>query len=79
MKYDGDYYIGLDCGTESVGFAVTDTEYNVLRFKGKSMWGSHLFDEAKTAADRRTFRASRRRNMRGRKGYGSFRGYSPKP
>ena len=64
MKYDGDYYIGLDCGTESVGFAVTDTEYNVLRFKGKSMWGSHLFDEAKTAADRRTFRASRRRNMR---------------
>lgn len=34
-----DYYIGLDCGMESVGFAVTDTEYNILKFRGKAMWG----------------------------------------
>ena len=61
MNYSKDYYIGLDCGTESVGFAVTDTEYNVLRFNGKSMWGVRLFDEAKTAAKRRGFRAVRRR------------------
>ena len=64
MNYQGDYYIGLDCGTESVGFAVTDTEYNVLKFNGKSMWGAHLFDEAKTAADRRVHRAARRRYER---------------
>ena len=56
-----DYYIGLDCGTESVGFAVTDTEYNVIKFNGKAIWGAHLFDEAKTAAERRGFRAARRR------------------
>ena len=64
MDYQGDYYIGLDCGTESVGFAVTDLDYNVLRFNGKSMWGVHLFDEAKTAADRRTHRSARRRYER---------------
>ena len=47
------YYIGLDIGTNSVGWAVTDPEYNVLRFKGNSMWGARLFEEAKPAADRR--------------------------
>lgn len=31
------YYLGLDVGTNSVGWAVTDPEYNVLRFKGNSM------------------------------------------
>ena len=41
------YYIGLDVGTNSVGWAVTDPEYNVLRFKGNSMWGARLFEEAK--------------------------------
>ena len=61
MNFTEDYYIGLDCGTESVGFAVTDTAYKVLKFNGKSMWGSHLFDEAQTAAERRGYRAARRR------------------
>lgn len=62
-----DYYIGLDCGTSSVGFAVTDTNYNILKFNGKRMWGSHLFEEAKTAAGRRGFRTARRRLERRRK------------
>lgn len=55
------YYIGLDVGTNSVGWAVTDPEYNVLRFKGNSMWGARLFDEAKPAAERRMARVARRR------------------
>ena len=55
------YYIGLDIGTNSVGFAVTDEDYNVLRLKGKKAWGVRLFDEANTAADRRVKRANRRR------------------
>lgn len=55
------YYIGLDVGTNSVGWAVTDPEYNVLRFKGNSMWGARLFEEAKPAADRRAARIARRR------------------
>ena len=61
-----DYYLGLDCGTSSVGFAVTDTDYNLLKFNGKSMWGSHLFEEAKTAQERRVARCLRRRRDRQR-------------
>lgn len=62
-----EYYIGLDIGTDSVGWAVTDTQYNVLKFKGNAMWGVRLFDESQTAQERRMFRASRRRNQRKRK------------
>ncbi len=58
---DKKYYIGLDVGTDSCGWAVTDESYNIKRFKGNAMWGIRLFDESKTAADRRSFRASRRR------------------
>lgn len=58
------YYIGLDMGTNSVGWAVTDENYRILRGKGKDMWGVRLFDEASTAADRRTYRVARRRRQR---------------
>lgn len=60
-RINSPYYIGLDVGTNSVGWAVTDPEYNVLRFKGNSMWGARLFDEAKPAAERRMARVARRR------------------
>ncbi len=60
-KVFGDYYLGLDIGTESVGWAVTDPRYEVLRFNGKAMWGIHLFKEGQSASDRRTQRAARRR------------------
>ncbi len=57
----GEYYIGLDIGTNSVGWAVTDLDYNVLRFNKKSMWGVRLFQDANTAEERRQHRAARRR------------------
>ena len=60
----GEYYIGLDVGTNSVGWALTDKEYRIQRFKGKDMWGARLFDDAKDAAERRTARTSRRRIAR---------------
>ena len=60
-KEFGDYYLGLDIGTNSVGWAVTDPEYNILRFNSKAMWGIHLFKEGSTAEDRRLHRCSRRR------------------
>ena len=60
-KVFGDYYLGLDIGTNSVGWAVTDLQYNILRFNGKAMWGIHLFREGKSAAERRSYRCSRRR------------------
>lgn len=59
-----EYYLGLDLGTASVGWAVTDLNYNIQKFNGKAMWGSRLFDEAKTAEERRVFRSGRRRNGR---------------
>ena len=34
------YYIGLDVGTNSVGYAVTDEKYNLLKFKNEPMWGT---------------------------------------
>lgn len=55
------YYIGFDIGTNSVGWAVTDENYHVLYHRKKAMWGSRLFDEALTAADRRISRTTRRR------------------
>ncbi len=58
---DKDYYIGLDVGTSSVGFAVTDKEYNLKKHSGKSIWGVRLFDEGKTAEERRMIRTNRRR------------------
>lgn len=59
-----DYYVGLDCGTSSIGFAVTDTDYNLLQARHKDMWGSHLFDEASTAEQRRIQRNARKRLQR---------------
>lgn len=61
-----DYYVGLDIGTDSVGWAVTDANYNLLRFNGNSEWGIRLLEECKTAEERRVFRSSRRRTMRSR-------------
>ncbi|MBR0132972.1 MAG: hypothetical protein IJM14_07825, partial [Lachnospiraceae bacterium] len=58
---DKEYYLGLDIGTDSVGYAVTNPRFNVLKFRGEAMWGSHLFDPAKQAAERRGFRTARRR------------------
>ena len=63
-KNFGEYYLGLDIGTDSVGWAVTDLKYNVLNFNRKAMWGIRLFEEGKTAATRRVFRSSRRRLAR---------------
>ena len=64
MKKFGDYYLGLDLGTSSIGWAVTDEKYDILRFNKKFMWGTHLFDTGNTAAERRIFRTSRRRLKR---------------
>lgn len=57
-------YVGIDMGTNSVGMAVTDENYNLYRVKGKDFWCSRLFGEAHTAVERRTNRISRRRRQR---------------
>ena len=56
-----EYYLGLDIGTDSVGYAVTNASYTLRKFKGEPMWGTHLFESGQEAADRRTHRTNRHR------------------
>lgn len=55
------FYLGLDIGTDSVGWAVTDEEYHLLKFNGEPAWGSTIFDAGSLKAERRGFRSARRR------------------
>lgn len=61
MEDSNNYYLGLDIGTDSIGYAVANKKYELLKFKGEPMWGATLFESAKNASERRPFRTSRRR------------------
>lgn len=54
------YLMGLDVGTNSVGWAVTDEKSHLIRKNGKCLWGARLFDEAHDASKRRKQRSARR-------------------
>ena len=56
-----DYYVGVDAGTGSLGWSVTNEKYEIQRSHGKALWGVRLFDAAETAEERRGFRTNRRR------------------
>lgn len=71
-----EYSIGLDIGTNSVGWSVIRPDYDLVKkkmkihgntdiqYKKKNLWGVRLFDEGKTAEDTRLKRISRRRYTR---------------
>lgn len=62
---DSSYYVGLDIGTNSVGWAaVNSSDYSLVRRGGRTLWGARLFEEAQTAEQRRMFRTARRRGDR---------------
>lgn len=61
MYFEKNYYLGLDIGTDSVGYAVTDQEYSLLKYKGESMWGTTMFEGGNDCAERRMHRTGRRR------------------
>lgn len=69
------YYLGLDMGTNSVGWAVTDANYKILRAKGKDLWGIREFESANPAVERRTHRISRRRRQREQVRLGLLKSY----
>lgn len=69
------YNIGLDLGTGSVGWAVTDAEGSLLHFNGKPTWGSRIFPTAETAAAARMNRGQRRRYERRRWRLNLLRGF----
>ncbi len=64
MDKKQEYYIGLDGGTDSVGWAVVNPDYTVVKKHGKALWGVRLFESGQTAADRRKARSARRRTDR---------------
>lgn len=66
MKNEKKYYMGLDIGSSSCGYALTDENYNLIRLSGKDCWASRIFPEAQTAATARGFRSARRRAVRKR-------------
>lgn len=67
MDKEKDYFIGVDIGTGSVGWAATDEDLNLIKIKKRNFWGARLFREGKTAEDRRIKRSTRRRYDRRRK------------
>ena len=76
MEMAKEYTIGLDIGTNSVGWAVMQNNYDLVRKSmpiygntdkkkvKKNFWGVRLFDEGLTAEDRRMSRTARRRYTR---------------
>lgn len=66
LRNIGNYNIGLDIGTGSVGWSVTDEEGELAYIKGKPAWGSRIFPNAQTASETRSARSLRRRYQRRR-------------
>lgn len=55
------YTLGLDVGTNSIGWAVIDENNEIVKKNGFALWGVRMMDEAEDAKDRREHRGSRRR------------------
>lgn len=78
LSMEKEYTIGLDIGTNSVGWAVLTDDYRLVARKmsiqgdsnrkkiKKNFWGARLFEEGKTAQFRRIKRTNRRRIARRR-------------
>lgn len=63
-----EYNIGLDIGTNSVGWAVVEENtQKIIKKASKALWGVRLFEDATTAAGRRNCRSTRRKYDRRRK------------
>lgn len=58
------YYLGLDIGTNSIGWALLDENFKLVRKNGFTFWGVRMFDEANGKAERRGYRTQRRRYIR---------------
>lgn len=59
-----DYYVGLDMGTGSLGGAVIDSQYHLMKVKGKDFWFVREYESAQPQLKRRTHRISRRKLQR---------------
>lgn len=59
-----EYYLGLDIGTDSVGWAVCDTDYKIPKFKGNAMWGIRLFEKSNSAEEKKGFSLISQKNAK---------------
>lgn len=65
MEYSGSYNVGLDIGTNSLGWAVADNNGSLIKYKRRPMCGTVLIQTSgQTASKRRSFRSLRRRLAR---------------
>ena len=53
--------LGLDLGTNSVGWALLDENNNLVKKNGFTFCGARMFNQAETAKKRRSYRCSGRR------------------
>jgi CRISPR-associated endonuclease Csn1 len=86
MTREKQYTIGLDIGTNSVGWAVIDDQFKLVQGKKNindngnkkrsrtNLWGVRLFEEGQVAADRRSKRGLRRRIARRKERLNYLRG-----
>ena len=70
-----DYYIGLDMGTGALGCAVTDTQYRLIKVKGKDFWFVREYETAQPQLKRRNHRISKRKLQRHQVRIGLIRSY----
>lgn len=64
MEKYNDMFWGFDAGSESVGWAVTNSNYELLRIKGKTAFGSRIFDAAESCKTYGAIRKNKRRISR---------------
>lgn len=64
MKKDKELNLGLDIGTNSVGWALLDEDNKLIKKNRFTFWGVRMFEESKDASSTRIARNSRRRLRR---------------
>lgn len=58
-QMEEEIFLGLDVGTNSCGWALTDSNYQLKKINKKDAWGVRLFNEAQTKEKRRLRRTTR--------------------
>ncbi len=66
LRNVGTYDIGLDIGTNSVGWSATEEHGSLCYFNGRPAWGVRLMPSAEPASTARGYRGQRRRYQRRR-------------
>lgn len=63
-KVKKEIFLGLNIGSDTVGYAVMDSQYNLERFKGSDAWGVSVFEKGSLSGERKSYRSLRRRTNR---------------